>query len=77
MSKTIQIRKVPERVHRTLRERAAANGTSLSDYLLAEIERLAERPAVSDVLERAETRYGGASRDAIVAAIRAGRDSGD
>lgn len=74
MSKTVQIRKVPDRIHRTLRTRATAAGVSLSDYLLAEIVRLADRPAIADVLARAEARHGGASREAIVDAIRAGRD---
>ena len=74
MGKTVQIRKVPDRVHRTLRTRAAAAGVSLSDYLLAEIVRLADRPAIADVLARADARHGGASRADIVEAIRAGRD---
>ncbi len=74
MAKTIQIRNVPERVHRTLRTRAAAAGVSLSDYLLAELERVADRPPVADVLARAERRHGGASGEAIVEAVRAGRD---
>lgn len=77
MSKTVQIRKVPERVHRTLRTRAAAAGLSLSDYLLAEIVRVADRPAIADVLARAEARSGGASREAIIDAIRAGRDQSE
>lgn len=72
--KTIQIRNVPERVHRTLRARAAASGVSLSDYALGELERVAERPPVADLLERAGARAGGASEDAVVAATRSGRD---
>ena len=39
--KLIQIRNVPDDVHQTLKERAAAQRTSLSDMLLVEIERLA------------------------------------
>lgn len=74
MSKVIQIRKVPDRVHRTLRARATAAGVSLSDYLLSEVVRVAERPPIADVLARAESRHGGASHEAIVAAVRAGRD---
>lgn len=73
MNRTIQIRNVPEAVHRELRSRAAAAGTSLSDYLLGEIVRVAERPPVADVLARAGTRHGGASTTDIVAAVRAGR----
>ncbi len=74
MTQSIQIRNVPEDVHRTLRARAAANGQSLSDYLLADITRLAERPPISDVLQRAGARSGGAATDAIVAAVREGRN---
>lgn len=72
--KTIQIRNVPDRVHRSLRTRAAAAGVSLSDYALGELERVAERPPVADLLLRARARAGGAPSDAIVAAVRAGRD---
>jgi antitoxin FitA len=70
----VQIRDVPEPIHRTLRSRAAAAGQSLSDYLLVEITRLAERPPAADVLRRSEGRHGGARTDAIVAAVRSGRD---
>jgi plasmid stability protein len=54
--KSIQIRNVPDDIHRRLRARAAAAGMSLSDYLLKEINRIAGRPTVSDVLERARAR---------------------
>lgn len=72
--KTIQIRNVPDSVHATLRTRAAGAGVSLSDYALAELERVADRPLVSDVLRRAGSRAGGAETADIVAAVRAGRD---
>ncbi len=52
MSTMIQIRHVPDTVHRTLKARAAMAGVSLSDYLLAEIRKLAERPTLEEVLER-------------------------
>jgi plasmid stability protein len=74
MMKTIQVRNVPDKVHRTLRMRAAAAGVSLSDYALGELKRAAERPSVAEVLARARSRAGGASGDAIVSAVRAGRD---
>jgi len=74
MNRTIQIRDVPEPVHRELRSRAAAAGTSLSAYLLAEIVRVAERPPLADVLARAGRRHGGAATAEIVAAVRSGRD---
>ena len=74
MSRTVQIRDVPDDVHRELRARAAAAGLSLSAYLLAELTRVAERPPVADVLARAAARHGGARIDDIVAAVRSGRD---
>ena len=74
MSHSIQIRDVPDDVHRTLRARAASAGMSLSDYLLADITRLAERPPVADVILRAASRSGGADVELIVEAVRAGRD---
>ncbi len=74
MAKTIQIRDVPEDIHRTLRVRAAEAGVSLSDYLLGEIERVASKPPLADVLVRAGARGGGASLESIVGAVRSGRD---
>ncbi|MBV8988295.1 MAG: hypothetical protein JO372_07005 [Solirubrobacterales bacterium] len=74
MAKTIQVRNVPDDVHRVLRARAAAAGLSLSDYALRELERVAEYPAVVDVLAQAQGRAGGARGDAVIAAVRAGRD---
>jgi plasmid stability protein len=72
--KTIQVRNVPDEVHRVLRTRAAAAGVSLSDFALGELERVASRPPVTDVLARARSRSGGADPEAIVAAVRDGRD---
>ena len=44
MSKMIQLRNVPDALYRTLKARAAMAGKSLSDYLLAEIRGIAQRP---------------------------------
>jgi len=74
MPKTIQIRDVPDDVHRELRTRAAAAGVSLSDYLRAEITRYAERPRIADVLLRASQREGGAPVESILAAVREERE---
>jgi antitoxin FitA len=68
------VRGVPDRVHKTLRARAAESGESLSDYVLKELIRVADRPPVSDVLARAVSRSGGATTSEIVAAVRSGRD---
>ena len=56
MSKMIQIRNVPDELHRTLKERAAKSGMSLSDYLLTEVEKVAEKPTMSEWLERVRSR---------------------
>lgn len=72
--KTIQVRNVPDEVHRSLRARAAAAGMSLSDLALRELERVAAHPPVAELLGRAQARAGGAQSEAIVAAVRAGRD---
>jgi antitoxin FitA len=52
MSKMIQLRNVPDPLHRMLKARAAMAGMSLSDYLLAEIKEIAARPTLSDMRER-------------------------
>jgi plasmid stability protein len=41
MSVMIQIRNVPDDIHRTLKARAAAAGMSMSDYILQDLKRLA------------------------------------
>ena len=52
MSKMIQIRNVPDELHRALKVRAAQAGMSLSDYLLSEVRKVAERPSRTELLER-------------------------
>ena len=52
----IQFRNVPESLHRTLKARAAMAGMSLSDYLLAEIREIAERPTLRELRERLHKR---------------------
>ena len=52
MSKMIQIRNVPDALHRTLKERAAKAGMTLSDYLLSEVEKVAEKPTLAEMMER-------------------------
>jgi antitoxin FitA len=74
MSKHVQIRDVPDDIHRTLRERAARAGISLSDYLRDELVRIARRPPIADVLRRAESRHGGVPSEAIEAAVREARE---
>jgi plasmid stability protein len=56
MSKMIQIRNVPNDVHKALKIRAAKEGMSLSDYLLREVTKVAGTLTVQEVLERAARR---------------------
>lgn len=52
MASMIQIRNVPDALHRELKVRAAQSGMTLSDYLLAELESLAVRPTMKEWLAR-------------------------
>lgn len=52
----IQIRNVPDDLHRTLKERAAESGMTLSDYLLSEVEKVAEKPTLAEMMERLRQR---------------------
>jgi len=56
MEKNIQIRNVPEDVHRTLKSRAALAGMSLSEDLLQEARKLAERPTLEELCQRLRQR---------------------
>jgi plasmid stability protein len=56
MSKMIQLRNVPDPLHRKLKARAAMAGMSLSDYLLAEIKDIADRPTLTELRNRLHTR---------------------
>jgi antitoxin FitA len=56
MSKMIQIRNVPDEVHRALKMRAAKEGTSLSEFLLREITKVAERPTLEEFFQRLRQR---------------------
>jgi plasmid stability protein len=77
---TIQIRNVPEAVHRTYQSRAAAAGMSLQEYLLAELVRTAalRTPAdlVDEIAERLRTEGPeGFSRVSAAEVVRADRGS--
>ena len=74
----IQIRDVPETVRDELARKAAAAGQSMQSYLLGELTRLAERPSMAEIAQRAQARARASGstvtmRDAV-AAVRAVRD---
>lgn len=72
---TLYIRDVSDDVAATLKERAAAEGMSLSAYVAAELAKIAARPTNEQIVARlrARDRSSGPSSDDIVAAVQAGR----
>ena len=52
MTSMIQIRNVPDKLHRQLKARAALEGTSMSQYILREIKKSLERPSMEELLAR-------------------------
>ena len=73
--KMIQIRNVPEHLHRRLKARAAMDGLSLSDYLRAPIQAVADRPTVAEIRQRIASRSSPSLSERPAAALRQERDS--
>jgi plasmid stability protein len=69
----LQVRNVPEDVHAELRRRAQAAGVSLSEYVLRELEKVAARPPIEEVLARSASRRLDISMADVVETIRAVR----
>jgi hypothetical protein len=74
MAKMIQVRHVPDSVHRRLTSLARQSRMSLSDYLLVELQRSSERPAPAEILARLSRLRPVATRSTIVRALREERD---
>jgi len=74
MTVMIQIRNVPDVLHRRLKSRAALAGKSLSDYLLEEIRFAAERPTLDELRARLERRAKTNPSVTPAQAVRAERD---
>ncbi|MDE9364119.1 antitoxin [Luteipulveratus sp. YIM 133132] len=72
---TLYIRDVSDEVAETLKERAAAEGRSLSAYVGAELAKLASRPTNAQIVARLKERdrSSGPTVDEIVDAVRDGR----
>lgn len=75
MPKMIQIRHVPDALHRRLRARAAMAGMSLSDYLRRELELAADRLTPGELRERLTMLEPVRVRERPGAAVRSERDS--
>ena len=74
MTVMIQIRNVPDALHRRLKSRAALAGMSLSDYLLSEIRHVAERPTIDELRARLARRSEMTPSVGPAEAVRAERD---
>jgi len=73
--KMVQIRNVPDEVHRRLKARAAMEGKSLSELALAELTRSLERPTRRELIERVQARERAAVSQSPADALRAERDA--
>jgi plasmid stability protein len=74
MSKMIQIRNVPDEIHRKLKARAALAGMSLSDFLLAEARRILEKPSPQEMADRLRQRVPVNPVETPAAAVRRERE---
>jgi len=80
MGKTIQIRDVDEQAYTVLRTRAAAENLSLAAYLKRQLEDLASRPTMAELLAKADQRRaetGGVRTEDIVSALHEARRERD
>jgi plasmid stability protein len=74
MSVMIQIRNVPEDLHRKMKSRAAEAGLSLSDYLLNIVRERGERPTMEEMRARLASRTPVITSESSADIIRAERD---
>ncbi len=75
MSKMVQVRHVPDALHRKLKARAAVAGQSLSDYLREELGRIAARPTREEMLARIHGRMPVRLKTPVAVVIREERES--
>ena len=75
MAKMIQLRNVPDKLHRKLKARTAKEGMSLSDYLMSAIRHVAERPTLNELRVRLHQRVPVELDGAVAKVVRAQRES--
>lgn len=76
MAKMIQVRNVPDPVHRTLKSRAAIAGMSLSDYIKRDLIEAAGRPTFEEIDARVASRgRSGLRTETVLSSLREVRDS--
>jgi plasmid stability protein len=76
MAKMIQLRHVPDALHRQLKSRAAMAGLSLSDFLIREVRKIAEQPTAEEMLARLQQREPYQGKASPTQMVREERDSG-
>jgi hypothetical protein len=75
MSKMIQLRNVPDSLHRQLKARAAMAGMALSDYLIREVRKIAAYPSPEEMRERLSHRDPYRGKTSPTELVRADRDA--
>ena len=75
MSKMIQLRDVPDALHRQLKARAALSGLSLSEYLIREVRKVADQPTPEEMRERLRQRSSYKGKVSPTEIVRSERDS--
>lgn len=76
MPKLIQLRRVPDDLHRKLKVRAAEEGLSLSDFLIREAQKIVERPSLAQIRARLARRTKVNPRSSPAEVIRRQRAKG-
>lgn len=76
MAKMIQLRHVPDALHRQLKSRAAMAGLSLSDFLIREVRKIAEQPTAEEMLARLQQREPYQGKASPTQMVREERDCG-
>ncbi len=74
-SKMIQLRHVPDALHRKLKARAALAGLPLSDYLIRKVRKIAEQPTPEEMRERLRQREQYRGKTSPTDVVRAERDT--
>ena len=70
----LQVRNVPETIHRALKARAAQAGMTLSDFVLAELSRTLERPTRQELMKRLSRRAPVVLPESVVSILHQERD---
>jgi antitoxin FitA len=71
----IQIRSVPEELHRRLKARAALEGLSMSEFVLREVRKALDRPSRQEMIDRLRSKPVRRLRPAAADIVRVERDA--